>query len=98
MKTIDFEKKIIKSLTNKDYESYLNQINCHIFKKKISNINNYRNYCKGTDHCRYTGKYKGAAHSICNLKYSLPKETPVDFHSGSNYDHHFIIKELAKEF
>ena len=34
MKTIDFEKKKIIPLTNKDYESYLNQINCHIFKKK----------------------------------------------------------------
>ena len=25
-------------------------------------------------------------------------ETPVVFHNGSNYDYHFIIKELANEF
>ena len=25
------------------------------------------------DHCHYTGKYRGAAHSIRNLKYSVPK-------------------------
>ena len=25
-------------------------------------------------------------------------EISVVFHSGSNYDYHFIIKELAKEF
>ena len=26
------------------------------------------------DHCHYTGEYKDAAHSICNLKYSVPNE------------------------
>ena len=46
----------------------------------------------------YTGKYRGAAHNICNLRYKVPKEIPVVFHNGSTYDYHFIIKELAKEF
>ena len=49
-------------------------------------------------HCHYTGKYRGAAHSICNLKYKTPKEIPVVFHNGSTYDYHFIIKGLAEEF
>ena len=53
---------------------------------------------KVKDHCHYTGKYKGAAHSICNLRYKIPKETHVVFHNGSTYDYHFIIKQLAKEF
>ena len=50
------------------------------------------------DHCHYTGKYRGAAHSICNLNYKIPKEIPVVFHNGSTYDYHFIIKQLAREF
>ena len=25
-------------------------------------------------------------------------KNPIVFHNGSNYDHHFIIKELAEEF
>ena len=44
------------------------------------------------------GKYRGAAHNICNLRYNVPKEIPVVFHNGSTYDYHFIIKELVKEF
>ena len=63
--------------------------------KKLSKSINYR---KVRDHCPYTGKYRGAAHSICNLKFHVPNEIPVIFHNGSNYDYHFIIKELANEF
>ena len=43
-------------------------------------------------------KYRGAAQSICNLRYNTPEEIPIVFHNGSTYDYHFIIKELAKEF
>ena len=53
---------------------------------------------KVKDHCLYTGEYRGATHSICNLKYSIPNGITVIFHNGSNYDYHFIIKELAEEF
>ena len=42
-----------------------------------------------------SGEYRGAAYSICNFKYSVPKEV---FHNGFSYDYHFIIKELAEEF
>ena len=49
------------------------------------------------DQCHYTGKYRGAAHDICNLRYKIPKKIPVVFHNDSTYDYHFIIKELAKE-
>ena len=35
MKIINFEKKKTTSLANKEYKPYLDQINCHIFKKKI---------------------------------------------------------------
>ena len=50
------------------------------------------------DHCHYTGKYRSAAHNICNLRYNVPKEIPIVFHNGSTHDYHFIIKELVKEF
>ena len=53
---------------------------------------------KVRDHCHFTGKYMGAAHNTCNLRYKIPKNIPVIFHNGSTYDYHFIIKELACEF
>ena len=57
-----------------------------------------KKYRKVRGHCHYAGEYRGAAHSICNLKYSVLKKTPTPFHNGSNYCYHFIIKELAEEF
>ena len=53
---------------------------------------------KARDHCHYTGKYRRAAHSICNLRYKIPKEISVVFHNGFTYDDQFIIKKLATEF
>ena len=53
---------------------------------------------KVRDHCYYTGKYRGAMHSICNFIYSVPKKIPIVFHNRSNYGYHLFIKELAKEF
>ena len=49
------------------------------------------------DHCHYTGEYTGAACSKCSSKYSVPKETSIIFHNGSNYHHHSIKKKLPRE-
>ena len=48
------------------------------------------------DYCHYTREYRGAAHSICNLKYGIPKKI-IHFLNGINYDNHFTIKRLAEE-
>ena len=71
---------------------------CHICKKRFSTDSGKKEYFKIKDHCHYTGKYRRAAHDICNLRYNMPKQIPVEFHNGSTYDYHFIIKELAEEF
>ena len=69
-------------------------------KKKICTDKNDKNafklYHKVRDHCHYTGKFRGAAHNICNVRYKTLKDIPVVVHIGS-YDYHFIIKQL-KEF
>ena len=55
-------------------ESYVNVKIYYICKKKFQNkYLKDKKYCKIRDHCHYAGKYRGAAHTICNLKYSVPK-------------------------
>ena len=85
-------------LTDKENKSYKKQKVCYICKKRFSNDDDNKKYHKVRDHCHYTGKYRGATHSICHLRYKTSKEIPIVFHNGSTYDYHFIIKELAKEF
>ena len=56
-----------------------------------------KNKKKVRDHCHHTGKFRGAAHSECNLRYNVPKKILIVFHNGSKYDYHFIIEKLAEE-
>ena len=95
-KIINYEKKRMTSLTTKEKIHYNEPEICYICKKEFDKSDK-KNY-KVRDHCHYTGKYRGAAHNKCSLRYKIPKEIPVVFHNGSTYDYHFIIKELVKEF
>ena len=95
---IDFEMKKVLPLIRKESESNEDGKVCYIcwirfFTKLLID----KNYQKFRDHFHYTGKYGGAVHSIWYLKLHVPNETPVVFHRVSNYDYHFIIKELANE-
>ena len=90
-------------LTKKEEKRHSKQKVCHICKKRFSADDNNgvaynKKHHKVNDHCHYTGKYRGAAHDICNLRYKIPKETPAVFHNGSTYDYHLIIKELPEKF
>ena len=99
MKIINFIKKKRNLLTKEKQESHENPKICYICKEKIENkYLNYKKYLKVRYYFHYKGEYRGAAHTMCNLKYSVPKKTPIVFHNGSNHDYHFIMKELAEEF
>ena len=91
---INYENKKMIPLTIKEKIHYYEQEICYICKKGFDKSD--KKIYKVRDHCHYTRKYRGAAHNICNLRYKIPKEIPVVFHSGSTYDYHFIIKELVK--
>ena len=49
--------------------------------KKITIDNNNKNYHKVRDHCRYTGKYSGAAHDIYShmIELYIIKELAEEF-------------------
>ena len=99
MLIVNFKNKKVKSLTKEQQESHENAQICYICKEKLENkYLKDKKYRKVTDHCHNTGEYRGDAHSIFNLKYSVPRKIPIIFHIGSNYDYCFIIKELAEEF
>ena len=78
-------------LTKQEEDNYNKENICYICKKEFNND-------KVRDHCHFTGKYRGATHNTCNIRYKIPKNILVIFHNGSTYDYHFIIKELACEF
>ena len=72
-KIINSEKEKMKLLTNKQQKPYVNAEMCYICKKTLKiNILKVKKYCKVRDHCYCAGKYRSAAHTICNLKFSVP--------------------------
>ena len=85
------EKKEMIYLTDEENKSHENQKFCYICKKRFIKDNK-----KVTDHCHFTGKYRGTAHNKCNMNYKMSRNITVVFHNGSTYDYHFIVKELAK--
>ena len=82
-------------LTECEKYKYDNAKYCHICKKVFGEGKKRK---KVRDHDHYTGKFRGAAHSICNLRYSTQRDIPEFFHNGTNYDFNQVIPELAKEF
>ena len=80
------EKMII---TPEEEEQFKQASDCWICHKKLNLEDRVR------DHCHYTGRYRGAAHNICNLKYSKPNNISVFFHNLTGYDSHLFIKKLG---
>ena len=68
------------------------------FSTNDSNRIALKKHYKARDHYHFTGKHRGAAHNISNLRYKIQKDILLVFHNDSKYDYYFIIKELAKEF
>ena len=92
-------KKTLIPLTSDEEKKHERSKYCHICNETFNTSEesrHYINYRKVIDHDHYAGKYRGAAHSICNLRYETQREIPVVLQNGSNYDFHIIIKELAK--
>ena len=76
-------------LTQQEQKLFREQVNCHICGYELKTD-------KVRDHCHFTGKYRGAAHNICNLRCKKPLVLPVIFHNLQGYDAHLFVKQLAK--
>ena len=86
-----FPEKPMDPLTNRQWKSDKRASKCHICFKPF----NFKDP-KVRDHCHYTGRYRGSAHSLCNLRCRIPSYIPVVFHNLSGYDAHLLFKELGK--
>ena len=75
-------------MTIHDTLIYDNSTLCHISNEELGED-------KVSDHCHLSGKFRGAAHEFCNLKYKVPTIFPVVFHNLSDYDSHLFIKALG---
>ena len=100
MEIINYKKREIIPLNQEENNSYNEQEIFYICKEKFvvdKDDKDYVNRKKVKDHCNYTGKFIGPAHSICNLKYKVTKEILIIIHNAT-YDTNFIINQLAIEF
>ena len=79
-------------MTRGDWRAFRTAETCQVCDKPLEG-NSVR------DHCHITGKYRGAAHTTCNLKLRLsPKTTtiPVVFHNLRGYDSHLLMQAISK--
>ena len=71
---------------------YNAQTECYACGKPFSEENGFK---KVRDHCHFTGKFRGALHSKCNLRLQKTKTIPVFFPNLEGYDSHLFVKRLA---
>ena len=98
MEIINYEEKGMIPLTDEEKDFYEKQKVCHIWKKEFYLMKMKKGNLNFIIKSEIITITLEAVHSICNLKYKVPKEIPVVVHNGSAYDYHFIIKQLAEEF
>ena len=77
-------------MTEEDEEDFRIDNICRFCEKEIISD-------KVRDHCHLTGKYRGPAHSKCNINVTQDQSNfiPFIFHNFSNYDCHMFFKKLV---
>ena len=85
----EFKHKKKMRITRKEELGFQKSTDCHICENPLNDD-------KVRDHCHLMGRYRGAAHSQCNLDYKLPSFYPIIFHNLSGYDTHMFIRDLAE--
>ncbi|KAF4529188.1 hypothetical protein B566_EDAN017653 [Ephemera danica] len=84
-----YRRKEPMNLAREEWRDFHKATQCYICHKKFTE----EDY-KVRDHCHITGKYRGAAHTSCNLRAQNPHFIPIFAHNMSGYDSKFIINQL----
>ena len=85
------------SMTFNEEREFWNTTNCYICSKPFG-LNKWQKVDRVRDHCHISGRYRGAAHYICNLRLSIkPGKTkiPVVFHNLRNFDGHLLMSAFG---
>ena len=88
---LSLPKKEMIPMSSEEWKKFHESEVCWLCKGKFGE----KTFSKVRDHCHYTGKFRGAAHQSCNLKFKRPKFTPVFFHNLQNYDAHLFVRALG---
>ena len=86
---LSLPKKEMIPLSSEEWKKFRESEVCWLCRGKFGEKPKVR------DHCHFTGKFRGAAHQSCNLKFQRPKFTPVFFHNLQNYDAHLFVRALG---
>ena len=99
---VDMLEKDIRKITSipdkkmifgkEEVERFHKDTKCWICNEKF--VDDFEN-CKVRDHYHFTGRFRGAAHRICNPRYKKPYFTPMVFHNLSWYNSHLFVKNLG---
>ena len=97
MKINGYEEKEMTPLTHEENNFYKEQEAWHICKEEFCTDKDDKSYIhkrKVKYHCHYTGKFRGAALSKCDLNYEDPKDIPIIIHNAT-YDTFFYNKSIS---
>ena len=93
MKHLEKHKLSVGVVERDEWDELIDDDEMPKYKSKIR-----RDYRKVRDHDHFTGKFRGAAHSKCNIKLQVRRENvkiPIFFHNLQKYDGHIIVNGLA---
>lgn len=77
-------------MTKQDKIKYKSTTHCEMCKREFTLF-----YRPVRDHCHITGRYRSALCNNCNLRRQNQKFVPIFIHASSNYDSHFIVRQLG---
>ena len=90
----------METLSRRQTRHYYSARNCHICGNLFTRTTD-KNFWRVRDHDHLTGKFRGAAHSICNLQYNVDPDRvkiPCVIHNLKNYDAHLLLSALKLRF
>jgi len=79
-------------MTPEDTRKFQNAKECYLCRKAFHNQE-----LKVRDHDHVTGKFRGAAHQVCNLLLRRQYKIPVFFHNFRGYDGHLLVAALGSD-